>query len=252
MLADANHVLFFGRGEPYRVSHPLGAGDDTTVLSFAPTILEEAFPRRSAPGRAPGRHFPIHQCPIGPEVSLALHGLRRHLVDARGGPARHESVEELALGVLSTVAGRVDARLERPLPRCRPTTRRRRREMVEDTRLLLGRTYRHSLPLAAIAREVGASPFHLVRTFRDAVGVPVHRYRLLLRLREALQRLADGERDLLRLAIELGFASHGHFTAVFRAAFGTSPSGYRLGAAELPLRQLRKILEAGAVRPAVR
>jgi AraC-like DNA-binding protein len=232
VLADANHVLFFDGGEPYRVSHPLGAGDTTTVLSFAPSVLEEAFPRRSVPGRPSGRRFPLCHCSIGPEVSLTLHGLRRHLLGSRDGGA----VEETALGVLHAVADGVSGKLERPLPSCRPATRPRRREVVEDTRLLLARTYRRAFPLAAIAREVGASPFHLVRLFREETGVPIHRYRSLLRLREALQRLADGERDLARLALELGYASHGHFAEAFRAAFGTSPSSYRRGPSRIRAR----------------
>ena len=28
VVADANHILFFRRGEPYRVSHPVAGGDD--------------------------------------------------------------------------------------------------------------------------------------------------------------------------------------------------------------------------------
>src|SRR5437899_5681961 len=42
IIADPNHVLFFRKNEPYRVAHPVGAGDECTVLAFAPDLLVEA------------------------------------------------------------------------------------------------------------------------------------------------------------------------------------------------------------------
>lgn len=251
VLADANHVLFFERNEPYRVSHPVSAGDTTTVLSFHPSLLDEALPQRHVPGRRRGARFPVGHCPIGNEVSFVLHGLRRHLLDGTFR-AEQDAVEELAIGVLHAVADRVRLRVDQAPRSRRRETERRRQEIVGDTRLLLGRTYRRASSLQVIAKTVGASPFHLVRIFHDEVGVPIHRYRTLLRLREALQRLADGEQDLAKLAIDLGYVSHSHFTDAFRAAFGISPSECRRGAAAMPLEELRKILEAPPARPAVR
>jgi hypothetical protein len=34
LVADANHVLFFNAGEPYRYSHPLPGGDECTILAL--------------------------------------------------------------------------------------------------------------------------------------------------------------------------------------------------------------------------
>ena len=48
-----------------------------------------------------------------------------------------------------------------------------------------------------------------------------------LRLALAAERVVDGERDLARLASDLGFASHSHLSARFRALFGTTPSELR-------------------------
>jgi methylphosphotriester-DNA--protein-cysteine methyltransferase len=48
----------------------------------------------------------------------------------------------------------------------------------------------------------------------------------------ALDRLQAGEDDLARLAAELGFAGHSHFTEQFRRSYGATPS------------QVRKILTA--------
>jgi AraC-like DNA-binding protein len=43
----------------------------------------------------------------------------------------------------------------------------------------------------------------------------------------ALERLDAGERDLTRLALDLGYSSHSHFTDAFRRSFGVTPSTAR-------------------------
>jgi AraC-like DNA-binding protein len=55
----------------------------------------------------------------------------------------------------------------------------------------------------------------------------VHRYRNRLRLRAAVERLSDGPVDRSTLAHALGFSSHSHFTAAFRAEFGVTPARVR-------------------------
>jgi AraC family transcriptional regulator len=83
------------------------------------------------------------------------------------------------------------------------------------------------LTLARIAAAVGYSMFHLCRSFRQATGLTLHDYREQLRLRLALERLEQGECDLSRLALDLGYSSHSHFTAGFRRSFGAPPSDAR-------------------------
>mgnify|MGYP003693855775 CR=1 FL=1 len=43
-VADANHVLFFNRGQGYQVSHPVAGGDASLVLSVAEATLRELAP----------------------------------------------------------------------------------------------------------------------------------------------------------------------------------------------------------------
>ena len=69
--------------------------------------------------------------------------------------------------------------------------------------------------------------FHLCRSFRRATGLTLHAYRDEVRLRLALERLQHGERDLSRLALDLGYSSHSHFTAAFRHTFDMPPSTAR-------------------------
>jgi len=60
-------------------------------------------------------------------------------------------------------------------------------------------------------------------------GLPLYRYQLRLRLARALDLLAQYD-DLTALSLDLGFSSHSHFSAAFRAVYGRSPSKFRLAA----------------------
>ena len=82
------------------------------------------------------------------------------------------------------------------------------------------------LSLTRLARDLGVSPFHLARVFRRETGTTVHATRHALRLRTSLERITAGD-DLARVAVELGYASHSHFTARFRRTFGATPSSVR-------------------------
>jgi AraC-like DNA-binding protein len=57
--------------------------------------------------------------------------------------------------------------------------------------------------------------------------VPIHRYLNRLRLREAMETMAEREVDLSDLALGLGFSSHSHFTAAFRKELGIPPRGMK-------------------------
>jgi len=102
----------------------------------------------------------------------------------------------------------------------------------EEVKELLATRLGERLTLAALARELGTSPYHLARSFRRATGVSVHQYRIQLRVRTALLRLRE-DIDLCSLGLELGFATHSHFTESFRRAFG------------MPPRAVRELLSAG-------
>jgi AraC-like DNA-binding protein len=106
----------------------------------------------------------------------------------------------------------------RPLP---PPSR-----LAESLKALLAERFAEKLTLAELGREVGCSPYHLTRVFRRSTGVSIHRHRTQLRLRTALLRLRE-DVDLCSLGLDLGFASHSHFTEAFRSLFGAPPSAVR-------------------------
>lgn len=83
------------------------------------------------------------------------------------------------------------------------------------------------LQLDGIAQVVGSSKFHLARTFQLVTGRSVMRYARARRLSVAAERLARGERDILGLALSLGYGSHQAFTRAFRDAFDAAPREVR-------------------------
>jgi AraC family transcriptional regulator len=92
--------------------------------------------------------------------------------------------------------------------------------------------------VGSIAKVVGASPFHTCRVFRRRTGFTLHAYLTEQRLRRALTLLEEGQTDLRALAAALGFSSHSHFGAHFRAAFGATPSRFRHRASPSVVRAL--------------
>ena len=101
------------------------------------------------------------------------------------------------------------------------------RELADAAKAWIGPRVSQRLTLASIARAVDCSVFHLCRSFRHATGLTLHAYRDEVRLRLGLERLEHGERDLSRLALDLGYSSHSHFTAAFHRSFDIPPSAAR-------------------------
>ena len=80
--------------------------------------------------------------------------------------------------------------------------------------------------IAAVAREVGLSPFHLIRCFRALFGVTPHQFRISARLERAQRLLGDG-RSVTDACLAVGFSSPGTFSHLFGRRVGVAPSAYR-------------------------
>jgi len=83
-----------------------------------------------------------------------------------------------------------------------------------------------SLDAGALAKQVGMSPSHLARLFKQDMGLSLLEYRQRQRL-ERFFALVDAEGgNLLAAALDAGFGSYAQFHRVFRARFGQSPRDY--------------------------
>lgn len=84
-----------------------------------------------------------------------------------------------------------------------------------------------AIDLGRLAKNAALSPFHFHRIFRGMVGeTPLELHRRL-RLERAAYQLADGDRSVLRIALEAGYESHEAFTRAFRRRYADSPSAFR-------------------------
>src|ERR1700736_1572511 len=87
-----------------------------------------------------------------------------------------------------------------------------RQKLVDRAKLVLSSDLARRWTLAEIAADVGVSPVYLTQVFQRVEGLPLYRYQLRLRLARALDLLGD-DVDLTRLALDLSFSSHSHFSA---------------------------------------
>jgi AraC family transcriptional regulator len=227
-IADVNQAVFFAKGSTYRVSHPADCGDRGTVFVVAPRILHEIIRELHPSGEdCSERPFPFVTGPCEAGVFRRHHEFMRRLETAEADPLEPLWVATTALQLVADVLEAAYRRHGLPRRRQRHGTAASNAERVEAVKCFLAGHLGERLKLEEVAGAVHTSPFHLARLFQQRTGVPIHRYLMRLRLRAALERLAGGANDLTALALELGFASHSHFTDAFRREFGRPPSALR-------------------------
>lgn len=82
-------------------------------------------------------------------------------------------------------------------------------------------------PVPRLARVSGVSEAHFARSFKEAFGVPPHRYLLTRRLERAKALLRDTDLAVTEIAFQTGWNSLGTFGRTFRDVTGESPGELR-------------------------
>src|ERR1700742_4025833 len=82
-------------------------------------------------------------------------------------------------------------------------------------------------PVARLAQVSGVSAAHFARSFKQAYGIPPHRYLLTRRIERATTLLRDTDRSITDIAFDTGWASLGTFGRIFRDITGASPGEIR-------------------------
>lgn len=200
---DPTRLLFAEAGEEYADHHPIpGVGHASVIIAPAAEILDE-LSALAGPAYADR----VRSCPLRLQmlVQLLMRSPDRLAHDEIGS-----EIMLLAFGASSRVAAE-DSRCAR------------------DAKSILHEASGERLTLGAIAARLGVTPIYLTQAFKRSEGLPLYRYQTRLRLSRALVALPEQD-DITELALDLGFSSHSHFTATFRAALGVTPSDYRNGA----------------------
>lgn len=159
------------------------------------------------------RPFPVDTVSV--EASLALRQSTLSRFARRFGHADPLMVEDESIALVEQVL----ARIRTPNNEwTRPPAR-----VIERARAQLAARFAEPLSLVDVAREVGVSAAYLSRAFRAATGQTLHMFREQLRLRRSLDLLPDCLGDFTRVALDLGYSSHSHFSSRFRKHFGLTP-----------------------------
>jgi AraC-like DNA-binding protein len=82
-------------------------------------------------------------------------------------------------------------------------------------------------PVERLARVSAVSTAHFARSFKEAFGVPPHRYLLTRRIERATALLRDTDLSITDIAFQTGWNSLGTFGRTFRDVTGESPGALR-------------------------
>jgi AraC-like DNA-binding protein len=223
-VAEANQVVFFNRDQDYAISHPVGGGDACLSVSIDDGQLTELAPAEqledggSAVFQRPTRGLDAQAQALAARLR---HGLAR-------GAFEPLQAESLTLGLVRRALGERASQAR--------AASHGRRKLADRAKLVLASDAARRWTLGEIAGDVGVSPVYLTQAFAQAEGMPLYRYQLRLRLAHALDLLGAYD-DLTRLALDLGFSSHSHFTAAFRKLYGQTPGDFQRAARLRPARR---------------
>jgi len=83
-------------------------------------------------------------------------------------------------------------------------------------------------PIRRLAKVSAVSPAHFARSFKNAFGVPPHRYLLTRRIERAVALLRDTDLSITEIALQTGWKSLGTFGRIFRDITGENPGNLRI------------------------
>ena len=98
---------------------------------------------------------------------------------------------------------------------------------VRRVRDLMEAAIDQPLTLAELAAAAGLSPFHFCRAFRDTLGETPFEHLARLRLERAMMLLAETDKSVIEVALDVGYETESGLARLFRRALGIAPSVYR-------------------------
>jgi AraC family transcriptional regulator len=148
--------------------------------------------------------------------------LAARLYSARAGIGLSPlALEGVVLELLATLAP--CRRNERNAPR-----------WIGSVRDLLNATYACRHTLGSIARILDLHPVYLARTFRKFQGESPAEYLMGVRIRVAMNQLANSELPVSEIALLSGFFDQSHLTRALKQHTGMTPAAFRMSAASEP------------------
>lgn len=163
------------------------------------------------------RAIPLFSSPVVWDPPLARLLVEAHRLGEQGTEKLRS--QSLILSALSLLLRRHATQKLHPLsPQREPLAVRCAKEYLVEH-------FNHNVSLDELARISHLSPFHLLRVFRNTVGLPPHEYLINLRIERAKLLLKKGH-AIAQVAYHTGFTDQSHFHRQFKRLVGVTPGLY--------------------------
>jgi AraC family transcriptional regulator len=222
VVADPTISTIYNPGQEYTRAELSADGDRCDWLAVSPAIAL-AIAETLDP-RAQDRTDKPFTPELAPVDALLYLSQRRFFTKLERGDVDPFEAEEKIVALVAAVLQNAYGGTRRSLV---PRDEDAHRNLVQCARAEIAKSVTEHVTLDLLASRLGVSVFHLCRIFRERTGTTMHKYRLELRLRLALERLSKSHADLSRVALDLGFSSHSHFSSMLRAYYGKTPTAIR-------------------------
>jgi AraC family transcriptional regulator len=209
-------VLLGNVGASFECGHEHSVGDRCLAFSFSPEFLEGVV------AAVPGARQVAFAVPSLPPLASLLPVLAAAQAAREDGDAA--AFDELALSLAGAVVATA-AGVRKPAYRVSGRDERR----VSEALRRIEAAAHEELALADLARGAAMSPYHFLRTFRQAVGMTPYQFVLHTRLARAAVRLRSSDAPVSAIAFDAGFGDLSTFNRRFRRVMGCSPGAYRVG-----------------------
>jgi transcriptional regulator GlxA family with amidase domain len=198
---------------------PNGRDDSTLTLRTRRVNPGALAAPSGTSARRLGRPVLVQLQPIIETIAASLHGRRATArrdvsVTLRGSDGR-----TLVVSVRS--GGAPAESLESP---GRPGLDARRLRLVIDT---INDRIGEPLSVSMLSSVAGLSRSYFSHVFRTSVGRTPHAHIVRLRIRRAMDLMAETNAPLTDIALSAGFSDQAHFANAFRRTTGTTPAKWR-------------------------
>lgn len=208
----AGSILVGHPGDEYVCTHDHGWGDECLSFHLSPALVE-TIGDGAALWQA-GSLPPLPELMVVGELAQAV---------AEG--KSDVGLDEAGLWFASRFVDVMGGKRRRP-----PSAVARDRRRAVEAAVWIDAHSHEEVDLERAAAEVGLSEFHFLRMFGAVLGVTPHQYLIRSRLRHAARMLAEDERAITDVALEVGFADLSNFVRTFHRAAGVSPRRFRKAA----------------------
>jgi len=101
------------------------------------------------------------------------------------------------------------------------------REAADLTTAYIAEHFKEKIDCQSVAKALGYHPNYLNTVIKDTTGMSLHRYIADTKLRHASYLVNNTDMQITEIAAELSYGDASHFTNVYTAEFGISPSKQR-------------------------